>query len=192
MSTSHDCKQDLSTQKKTNQEGSLKRRLLLEVVRSELQVPEPLPRVLRQLAHLAVRVGGQRPRPGRHGGLLVAVMLRHPIGRPPSVRPKLPGAAHRRRQRGRRRGVRRRSPLIAVPPPSPVSGEEEAGVLKVPHIREQLFSRVDSGWGSGGDCRRPQRGRTAALPVAKTDTSVDNVSRCQATLKGPELWISAV
>lgn len=67
MSKSHECNQDSNVQtnrKNTNQEGSLSRRLLLEAVRPELQVSEPLPRVFRQLAHLAVRVGGQRSRPG--------------------------------------------------------------------------------------------------------------------------------
>lgn len=113
-------------------------------------------------------------------------MVRHPVGRRPSVLPVLSGAAHRRCQRRRRRGARRRGSLIAVPPPSPVSGEEEAAVLKVAHVREELFRRVDPGRGGGGG-RRSQRGGTAALPEAKTDTSVDDAPRCQATLKGPEL-----
>lgn len=172
----------------TDQEGPLERRLLLEVVRAELQVSEPLPRVLRQLAHLAVRVGGQRSRPGGDGGLLVAALLRRPVGRSAPVLPVLPGAARRRRRRGRGRGPRRRSPLIAVPPPPPVSGEEEAAVLKVPNVREQLFSRVEPGRSGGGG--RPGRGGTAALPVAKTETSVDDASKCHAALTGPELWLS--
>lgn len=83
----------------TNQEGSLKCRLFLEAVGPELQVSEPLPRVLRQLAHLAVCVGGQRSRPGGDGGLLIALMLRHPIGRLPSVLPALSRAAYWRLQR---------------------------------------------------------------------------------------------
>lgn len=41
---------------------------------------EPLPGVLRQLAHLAVGVRGQGSRPGGDSGLLVAAVFRCSVG----------------------------------------------------------------------------------------------------------------
>lgn len=64
----------------TNQEGPLDRCLLFKVMRPELEMAEPLPGVLRQLAHLAVGVRGQGSRPGGDSWLLVAAVFRRSVG----------------------------------------------------------------------------------------------------------------